>query len=470
MNLLLITIILSSFCLANAVTNRTFPKDFLFGVATASYQVEGGWNEDGKGENVWDHITHTNPDFVVNRDNGDVACDSYHKYKEDVQLMKELGVNHYRFSLSWSRILPTGFTNKINEAGVQYYKNLIKELKDNNIIPMVTLYHWDLPQPLQDIGGWPNPDLAEHFANYARIAFELFGDDVKTWLTFNEPTQSCYGGYAIASNAPGIKAPGIGEYLCAHTILKAHAKAYHIYDKEFRAKQNGRVSIVIDCGWYEPSTNKTEDVEAAERVLQFSYGWYANPIVYGNYPEVMIDRIAQRSKKEGYLKSRLPEFTKEEIEYIKGTHDFLAVNTYTTSLVNDSSNKAVIPGSSWNDDMEAIRYSDPKWKGSASDWLKIVPWGIRKLLVWLKKTYNNPEIIITENGVSETGTLKDDIRIRYYRDYLSNILDAILIDKVNLTAYTAWSLMDNYEWKQGYSVKFGLYHVDFNSKNKTRTP
>ncbi|RZC35457.1 Glyco hydro 1 domain containing protein, partial [Asbolus verrucosus] len=248
-------------------------------------------------------------------------------------MLKNLGVTRYRFSLSWSRILPMGLVNKINQAGVDYYKNLITALKENGIEPYVTLYHWDLPQPLQNLGGWPNPLLVNYFADYTKLAFTLLGDDVKNWMTFNEPKQTCQMGYGYGYMAPAYVSDGVGNYLCAHTVLKAHAKAYHIYDEEFRATQNGRVTMVIDTNWFEPASDSKQDKEAAERKLQFDLGWYANPIYNGNYPQVMIDRIADRSLKEDFLKSRLPESTLEEIDYIKGTYDFFAVNHYTTNLV-----------------------------------------------------------------------------------------------------------------------------------------
>ena len=241
----------------------------MFGVSTAAYQIEGGWADDGKGVSVWDQFAHTYPDRVANGDNGDVACDSYHRYLEDVEMLANMGVNHYRFSLSWPRILPTGYTNQINEAGVTYYKNLISALKENGIEPFITLYHGDLPQTLQDIGGWPNPLLADIFAEFARTAFSLFGDDVKNWTTINEPKQTCITGYGLGNSAPGASASGIGEYECMHTLLRAHAKAYHIYDEEFRATQNGRVSIVLDTAWFEPASDSEDDIEAAERALQF---------------------------------------------------------------------------------------------------------------------------------------------------------------------------------------------------------
>ncbi|VEN50232.1 unnamed protein product [Callosobruchus maculatus] len=202
-----------TFLKVTALNTKSFPKGFKFGVATSSYQIEGGWNEDGKGEHIWDRLVHKGPFTVKNNDTGDVACDSYHKYKEDVVMLKELGVNHYRFSLSWSRLLPNGFANKVNKAGVQYYKNLIKELKDNGIEPLVTLYHWDLPQPLQELGGFLNSNIVDC-----------------NWFTFNEPVMICEIGYGYGYSAPLIKSPGIGEYICGKNLLLAHARAWHIYN------------------------------------------------------------------------------------------------------------------------------------------------------------------------------------------------------------------------------------------------
>lgn len=185
-------------------------------------------------------------------------------------MLKSLGVQFYRFSLSWSRILPSGFPNKVNQAGVDYYKNLLAALKKNNIEPYVTLFHWDLPEPLQELGGWPSPYLADYFADYAEVAFTLFGDDVKNWMTFNEAKQTCQLGYGYGTFAPGIVSNGLASYLCAHTVLKAHAKAYHLYDDKFRATQKGRVSMVVDTDWFEPASDSDEDKEAAERRIQFN--------------------------------------------------------------------------------------------------------------------------------------------------------------------------------------------------------
>ncbi|KAJ3649797.1 hypothetical protein Zmor_021518 [Zophobas morio] len=450
-------------------SNKKFPENFQFGVATAAYQIEGGWADDGKGVNIWDQLAHTHPEKIANNASGDVACDSYHRYMEDVEMLTNLGVNFYRLSLSWSRILPTGYTNQINEAGVEYYKNLFSALKENGIEPFVTLYHWDLPEPLQEIGGWPNPLLADIFADYARTVFSLFGDDVKNWMTFNEPKQTCLAGYGVGTLAPSISSSGIGDYQCAHTLIKAHAKAYHIYDEEFRPTQNGRVSIVVDTTWYEPASDSDEDKEAAERKIQFNYGWYANPIYHpdGNYPQVMIDRVADRSQKEGFPKSRLPEFSAEEIDYIKGTFDFLALNTYTTELAKWT-NDYEIGTPSYDADVSVSTYQDTSYNSSAAGW-RVIPWGMRRVLNWIDQAYDHPEIVITENGYADDGRLTDENRIIYYAEYLTNVLEAIFEDGVNVTGYAAWSLMDNFEWTSGYTVKFGLYQVDFDNPNRTRT-
>lgn len=213
----------------------------MLGVANAATQIEGGWNEDGKSESIWDHFAHNFPEKIADKSNADIACDSYHKYKEDVALIKAMGLNHYRLSIAWTRVLPTGRTDNVNEAGVQYYKNVFKELRDNGIIPMVTLYHWDLPQILQEeMGGFMNESIADLFGDYARFCFETFGEDAKWWVTINEPKQVCQVGYGAGRYAPGIKSNGVGDYVCAKNLLLAHARAWHIYDEEFREKNQGK--------------------------------------------------------------------------------------------------------------------------------------------------------------------------------------------------------------------------------------
>lgn len=255
--------------MVHAINTRKFPDHFKFGASNAAPQIEGAYLTDGKSESIWDHFAHTRPDLITDHSNLDVAADSYHKYKEDVAALKGVGMQSYRLSFAWTRIFPNGYTAKINAAGVQYYKKVIKELKDNNIEPMVTLYHWDLPQVLQDqLGGWLNESVTDLFAEYARVCFKLFGEDVKWWVTINEPKQVCLGGYEGRGLAPGVGSD-VGGYICSKNVLLAHAKAYRIYDKEFRGKQGGKVSMVIDSFWFEPGSESAADQAAAERTLQF---------------------------------------------------------------------------------------------------------------------------------------------------------------------------------------------------------
>ncbi|XP_050504819.1 myrosinase 1-like isoform X1 [Diabrotica virgifera virgifera] len=442
------------------INNKRFPADFMFGVATSAYQVEGGWNEDGKGVNIWDYFTHRNSSVIRDKNNGDIACDSYHRIKEDIAILKDLGVSHYRFSISWPRILPNGFRDEVNQKGIDYYKNLIKELKDNNIEPLVTLYHWDLPQFLQDLGGFFSSSLEVWFAEYARICFEAFGKDVKYWVTFNEPSSICNNGYGKGKFAPGIYNPGIGEYLCIHNLLNAHAAAYHVYDKEFRSTYNGKVTTVHSISYCQPKTNTTEDIEAADQKMQFNLGWMADPIYFGDYPEIMKTRIATRSKLEGFIESRLPEFTEEQKERLKNTSDYFAVNSYDSYFAFAIPEPAIVLPPSLDADSGV---------GGTKEGIGDGSFGMGKLLLWIKDRYNNPDMIITENGLmTQTETLEDDDRISMVKNCLSRFRD--VMDQVNLLGYTLWSVMDNFEWTRGYTAKYGIYHVDFNNSNRTRTP
>lgn len=232
-------------CFASGLNTKPFPDDFLLGVATAAYSVEGAWNEDGKGANIWDNLTHLHSDLIADGRNGDVACDSYHKINEDVALLQNLNVDHYRFSLSWSRILPKGYAHSVNLAGVEYYKKLINALIAKGITPIVTLYHWDLPQGIQDMGGWANEVISDYFEDYARIVFEIFGNKVKHWITFNDPHTICFKGYGTTEFAPALNSTGFGDYLCTYTILKSHARVYRLYNDTFKSKQHGKCQFTI---------------------------------------------------------------------------------------------------------------------------------------------------------------------------------------------------------------------------------
>ncbi|XP_050305731.1 myrosinase 1-like isoform X2 [Anthonomus grandis grandis] len=466
----LFLLISSTYCDSSTLNNHHFPKNFKLGAATAAYQIEGGWNEDGKGVHMWDWYTHTFPEKIKFNYTADVACDSYHKWEEDVKLLKNLGVSHYRMSISWSRILPNGTANNINLKGVEYYLNIFKALKEANIEPMVTLYHWDLPIYFHEMGGWYNPLLAKYFGEYARVCYKYFGEYVKTWITINEPQSTCLGGYAEGTKAPGYIHMGEGLYQCAYVHLLAHASAYHIYDKEFREAQQGRISIVIDSGWAEPASDSDSDVSAAQVERDFVLGIYANPIYNGDWPQAVIDNVAQRSYLEGFPKSRLPQLTQEEIDFINGTSDFFCLNTYSTNYIT-SGNKVneSIGDPSYYLDKGTSSFVDPSWPSDVQ-WVHLVPWGFRKLLKYVYEHFNHPEIFVTENGWADlTGQLNDTNRITYISEYLSALLDAHYEDGVNVTGYTVWSLLDNFEWTNGYTQKLGLVQVDFQSENRTRT-
>ena len=294
-----------------------FPEDFTWGTATSAYQIEGAAKADGKGPSIWDAFTHI-PGKTANNENGDVACDHYHRFREDIALMKDMGVDAYRFSISWSRIMPTG-RGEVNEEGIQFYSHLIDALLEEGITPWVTLYHWDLPLALQlEMDGWLNPEIQHVFADYAAVCFERFGDRVKHWITLNEPWV-----VSILGHGQGVFAPGrvsnSEPYLAAHHLILSHARASERYRRDF-AHQKGKVGWSNNCDWREPLTDKPEDVAAAQRALEFFVAWFTDPVYKGDYPEVMREKLGDR----------LPQFTEGEKALIKGSSDFFGLNHYTT--------------------------------------------------------------------------------------------------------------------------------------------
>ena len=413
---------------------------------------------------IWDAFAHT-PGRTFHGHHGDVACDHYHRYEEDIALMARMGLKAYRFSIAWPRIQPDGKGDP-NPEGIQFYSDLIDALLARNIVPWVTLYHWDLPLALQmEHDGWLNPKIADLFESYARICFESFGDRVKNWITLNEPWVVSILGYGEGIFAPGRKSDA-EPYQAAHQLLRAHAKAVDAYRKDFQPKQGGKIGITNNCDWREPLTDSKQDKDAAQRALEFFLGWFADPIYFGDYPEVMKKRV----------KDRLPEFSDKDKELIMGSTDFFGLNHYTTlyaSQVNEGEKvESNVYGNGGIFEDQYVRLTaDPKWQVTSMQW-PIVPWGCRKLLQWIDARYDNPDIYITENGCSlddtkQNGEVNDAGRVNFLKGYLQACYEAIN-SGVHLKGYFAWSFMDNFEWASGYDKRFGLHYVDY--KTLERTP
>jgi beta-glucosidase len=454
---------------AENLTRWDFPQNFVFGAASAAYQYEGAANEGGREPSIWDTFSHK-PGNILDGSNGDVATDEYHKFREDIQLMKNMGLDAYRFSISWSRLLHA--QGHYNQEGLDYYNALIDGLKQAGIEPYITLYHWDLPQSLEDsMEGWLNPKIVEKFAEYAEACFKAFGDRVKNWITLNEPSTATMGGYAGGGQAPGrcstcSKGNSLTEpYIVAHHMILSHAKAARIYKEKYQAEQGGRIGITLDCFWYEPySATDPSDVAAATRMIDFKLGWFLNPLVFGDYPSSM----------RRLLNNRLPTFTAAQHLELQNSLDFVGVNYYTARYVRASFLNNV---TSANDDPQVeqlvSRNGVQIGPRAASGWLYIAPWGLEKLLNYIKVNYENPVIFITENGRDEPNNsslsleqaLQDNGRIQYYNDHFRYLLAAIR-DGVDVRGFFAWSLLDNFEWSIGYTVRFGLHFVDYNDQQK----
>ncbi|XP_018417300.1 PREDICTED: lactase-phlorizin hydrolase-like [Nanorana parkeri] len=447
----------------------TFPEDFKWGVSTSAYQVEGGWDADGKGPSTWDNFSKI-PGNTENDANGDIACDSYHQLDADLYMLKSLGVNSYRFSLSWSRIFPAG-QGTPNDKGVEYYNKLIDGLLANNISPMVTLFHFDLPQALQNLGGWESDTVLNAFHNYSDFCFKTFGDRVKFWMTFNQPHSIVTAGYGLGLFPPAEMEPGSAPYRVAHNLLKVHARVYHTYDEKYRGSQGGVISLNLNTEWIEPKDYMLKrDVEAADRYLQMTLGWFAHPIFKnGDYPEVMKWQVTNKSALHGLPSSRLPTFTEEEKAYIQGTADVFSINIYTTKIVQHKT--ARMNPVSFQNDIDIEAEVNANWPSTALSVHRAVAWGMRRLLNWVKEEYGDVAIYVTENGVATSSgpDYEDTARVFFYKTYIDEALKAYSLDGVNLKGYTAWSLMDNFEWNSGYTVRFGLHHVDFNNPNRPRT-
>ncbi|KAK1553187.1 hypothetical protein Q3G72_030370 [Acer saccharum] len=466
-------------CFSQNISRASFPKGFVFGTASSAFQYEGAVKVDGRGPTVWDIFSHTFGK-IVDFSNADVAVDQYHRFAEDIQLMKDMGVDSYRFSIAWSRIFPNG-SGEINQAGVDHYNNLINALLAQGIEPYVTLYHWDLPQALVDkYNGWLDRRIIKDFATYAETCFQKFGDRVKHWITFNEPHTFTVQGYDVGLQAPGRCSillrsfcragnSATEPYVVAHNVLLSHATVADIYRKKYKANQHGSVGIAFDVIWFVPASNSTKDIEATQRAQDFQLGWFLDPVMFGDYPSSMRRRVG----------NRLPRFSKFEATLLKGSLDFVGINHYTTFYAQHNATNII--GVLLNDSIADSGAITVPFKGGKtiadranSIWLYIVPSGMRSLMNYIKQKYGNPTVIITENGMDDPNNpftsikdaLKDVKRIKYHHDYLANLLASIKEDGCNVKGYFVWSLLDNWEWAAGYTSRFGLYFVDYKDKLK----
>lgn len=458
------------------MTSLTLPSDFKWGFATAAYQIEGAIDKDGRGPSIWDEFV-KRPGKIADSSSGEVACDSYNRTDEDITLMKSLGAQSYRFSLSWSRIIPKGGReDPVNQAGVDHYAKLVDDLIAAGITPFITLFHWDVPQELDvRYGGLLNrTEFPLDFENYARVCFKAF-PKVKNWITFNEPWCSSILGYGIGQFAPGrtsdrSKNPEgdstTEPWIVGHNLLLAHGRAVKAYREDFKATNGGEIAIVLngDATYPWDPTNPA-DVEAAERKIEFAISWFADPIYHGDYPASMRKQLGDR----------LPTFTPEEKALVHGSNDYYGMNHYTADYVKHKTGE---PGpEDYMGHLETLFHNyrgDCIGEETQSTWLRPCAPGFRDLLVWLSKRYGYPKIIVTESGTSIKGEndktkeeiLNDDLRYRYYNDYVHAMAQASTLDGVNVRGYFAWSLLDNFEWADGYETRFGVCFVDYKNGQK----
>lgn len=423
-----------------------FPKGFLWGSATAAYQVEGSPLADGAGPSIW-HRFVRRPGMVLNGDTGDMACDQYRRWREDIALMRELGMQAYRFSIAWSRIFPDG-KGRVNPRGLDHYERLVDGLLEANIEPLVTLYHWDLPAALNDLGGWVNRDVANWFADYATTMFRRLDGRVKSWATLNEPWVVTDGGYLHGALAPGHR-DVFETPLASHNLMRAHGAAVAAY----RAEGAHKIGIVVNIEPKYPATESVEDAGAVRRAHAYMNRQYLDPIFFGKYP----DELAQ------IFGEAWPSFPQEDFALIRQRIDWLGVNYYTRAVTaHDDTN--------WPLKAKTIRqdgaiYSETGWE--------VFPQGLTDTLVWLRESYGDLPIYVTENGsafpdpsVVTGGRLEDPLRVAYLKAHVRACSDAIR-QGVDLRGYMAWSLLDNLEWSLGYSKRFGIVHTNFETQERT---
>lgn len=429
-----------------AAESAPFPDGFLWGAAVSAYQVEGSPLADGAGASIWHRFSHT-PGLVLNGETGDVACDLYRRYGDDVRLMRELGLTAFRFSVSWSRVLPEG-RGRVNRRGLDFYERLIDALLEEGIRPVVTLFHWDLPAALDDRGGWLNPDISKWFAEYGRVLFRALDDRVPMWTTLNEPWVVADGGYLHGKLAPGhvslFEAP-----IASHNLLRAHAAATRAY----RAEGRHAVGLVVNLEPKYPASRKPEDLAATARADAYMNRQYLDPVFFGRYPEELREIFGEA----------WPDFPSAEVEAIREKIDFLGVNYYTRSVTK--ADPSAYPQRARPVHQKGHTYTQTNWE--------VYPPGLTDTLLRVKARYGDIPLYVTENGcafydppTAEGSTLEDPLRVDYLRKHLL-AAERALEQGVDLRGYFVWSLFDNFEWNHGYSKRFGIVHVDYQTQRRT---
>lgn len=428
------------------MTKTPFPAEFVWGCATAAYQIEGSPLADGAGASIWQRFSHDPRLMAAKGDTGDIACDHYNRMEADVRLMKELGLQAYRFSVAWGRVLPEG-TGRVNEVGLGFYERLVDSLLANDIEPFCTLYHWDLPVALDDRGGWLNRDIADWFADYGRVLFERLDGRVKKWVTLNEPWVVTDGGYLHGALAPGhrnmFEAP-----IASHNLMRAHGAAV----KAYRDVGKHEIGLVVNLEPKYPASGSPEDLAATARADAYMNRQYLDPAIHGHYPSELKEIFGEA----------WPDWPKEDFDLIKQKLDFIGVNYYTRNVTSANDSWPLKAGPV---DQKQSTHTTTGWE--------VFPQGLTDVLLWVKDNYGNPPLFVTENGaafydppVAEDGVIDDPLRVDYLKKHIAAIGTAIA-NGADVRGYMLWSFLDNLEWSLGYSKRFGIVHVNFETLERT---
>ncbi|PMQ05747.1 Beta-glucosidase A [Dyella sp. AD56] len=423
-----------------------FPPGFHWGAATSAYQIEGSPLADGAGPSIWERFAHT-PGMMANGDTGDVACDHYRRYKDDVQLMRALGLQGYRFSIAWARVLPEG-TGRINPKGVDFYSRLVDELLENGIEPNATLFHWDLPAALDDRGGWLNRDSANWFAEYASVMYKALDDRVKRWSTLNEPWVVTDGGYLHGKLAPGHRSKYEAP-IATHNLMRASGAGIQAY----RALGKHEIGVVFNIEPKYSASNSPDDIAATRRAHAYMNEQFADPALLGSYPPELKEIFGPA----------WPDFPEDDFKLTKQKVDYVGINYYTRAVVKND--PEAYP-------LKAVPVRQPNVTHTETGW-EVYEQGFTDTLTWFKQRYGDIPLYITENGsafydppVAEGDVVEDPLRTSYLRKHLQAVHHAIQ-QGVDIRGYYAWSLLDNLEWSLGFAKRFGLYHVDFATQKRT---